>query len=184
MVKLKANKVLKIRGGGELPFAKPITEEKCPAGEHAERIYFPEIAPEEAHPLRRVEKMKEAGNEPFEVAAVEHNIKAGHITHGRQISRGVTPREKAAGMKGDTHHVRAVCIKCGASRELDHASSKTSSTECKNQDSSYGSDQMVNNKTLLERGFNVSYKVPDAKRGDRRLDVLKDAGFEIVFVKF
>ncbi|MCP3145376.1 hypothetical protein [Pyxidicoccus xibeiensis] len=184
MAKLKAGKVLKIQGGGDLPFASPVAEEKCPPGEHAERIYFPEVAPDEAHPLRRVEKMKEAGNDPFEVAAVEHNIAAGHITHGRQISRGVTPREKAAKMKGDSHYVRAVCIKCGASRELDHASARNNSTECKNQDSPYGSDQMLNNKALLERGFKVSYKVPDSKRNDRKLETLRDAGFEIVFVGF
>lgn len=183
MPRLKGKKVLKIQGGGELPFARPSVEERCSPGEHTERIYFPEVDPSEAHPLKRLEKLKQAGNDAFEIAAVEHNIHAGHITHGRQISRGATPEELVAGLSGDHQHIRAVCIKCGASREIDHASGSRAVTECKNQEGKYGSPQMKNNKALVERSFKVSYKVPDSKRHDRKLDGLREAGFEVILVK-
>jgi hypothetical protein len=184
MGRFRGRKVLMIQGGGELPFARPLVENPCPAGEHAERIYFPDVDPVEASPLKRIEKMKEAGNDPFEIAAVEHNVRAGHITHGRQISRDATDEELDAGLPGDHQHVRAVCIKCGKSRELDHAASKREVTECKNQERSYSSEQLMNNRSLAERGYKVSYKVPAARRTDRKVDMLKDTGFDVVFVAF
>jgi hypothetical protein len=184
MVRIKGRKVLKIQGGGELPFAQPMVENPCPPGEHAERIYFPEVDPSEVSPLKRIEKMKEAGNDAFEIAAAEHNVRMGHITHGRQISRDATPEELDAGLTGDHQHVRAVCTRCGKSRELDHAMSKKEVTECKNQERTYGSEQLMNNRVLLERGIKVSYKVPAARRTDRKLDKLRDTGFDVVLVKF
>lgn len=184
MSRFKGRRVLMIQGGGELPFAKPLVENSCPPGKHAERIYFPEVDPEEANPLRRIEKMKESGKDPFEIAAAEHNVRMGHITHGRQISRDATAEEMAAGLPGDHQHVRAVCMKCGKSRELDHAASKREVTECKNQERSYGSEQLMNNRVLAERGCKVSYKVPATKRTDRKVTTLKDAGFDVVFVAF
>ena len=185
MGRFKGRKVLMIQGGGELPFAQPMVENPCPPGEHAERIYFPEVDPAEANPLKRIEKMKEAANEAFEVAAAEHNVRMGHITHGRQISRGVTPDEELMGAKGDHQHIKAVCIKCGQLRELDHAADKRMITECKNQEQPYGgTTQFRNNQALVERGYRVSYKVPEFQRGDRRLESLSDAGFEVVFVRF
>jgi hypothetical protein len=174
-----------IQGRGTLPFAKPMVEEPCPPGEHVERLYFPEIDPAEANPFRRVEKMKEAGADPFEVAAVEHNIKLGHITHGRQISRGATLAELNAGLPGNHQHIKAVCVKCGQFREVDHASDRKSSVECKNQTSQYGqSDQFKNNKILLERGYDVAYKVPASKQRDKKINALRDAGFDVIFVRF
>ncbi|WP_164010869.1 hypothetical protein [Pyxidicoccus trucidator] len=185
MARFKGRQVLKIHGGGELPFARPMVENPCPPGEHAERIYFPDVDPAEASPLNRIEKMREAGNDPFEIAAAEYNVRLGHITHGRQISRGATPDEESAGAKGDHQHIKAVCIKCGQLRELDHAPDKRVITECKNQGGSYGgSTQFRNNQGLAQRGFRVSYKVPESQRGDRRLESLQDAGFEVIFVRF
>jgi len=102
----------------------------------------------------------------------------------RQISRAATTEELDAGLSGDHQHIRAVCIKCGASREIDHASGSRAVTECKNQEGKYGSPQMKNNKALVERNYKVSYKVPDSKRHDRKLDGLRDAGFEVILVKF
>jgi hypothetical protein len=186
MPKFKSGKKLQlIQGGGPLPFARPMVEEPCSPGEHVERLYFPEVDPAEANPLKRVKKMKEAGADPFEVAAVEHNINSGHITHGRQISRGATPAELDAGSPGNHQHVKAVCIKCGQFREIDHASGNKSSVECKNQTKQYGqTDQFKNNKVLLERGYHVSYKVPASKQGDKKINTLEDAGFDVVFVNF
>ncbi|WP_163993610.1 hypothetical protein [Pyxidicoccus caerfyrddinensis] len=184
MGRFKGRKVLMIQGGGEVPFARPMVENPCPPGEHSERIYFPEVDPAEASPLKRIEKMKEAGKDEFEIAAAEHNVRMGHITHGRQISRDATDEEMAAGLPGDHQHVRAVCIKCGKSRELDHAASKRDVTECKNQERSYGSEQLMNNRVLAERGYKVSYKVPAARRTDRKVGKLTETGFDVVFVAF
>ncbi|MBZ4421602.1 hypothetical protein [Myxococcus sp. RHSTA-1-4] len=185
MVRFKGKRVLMIQGGCELPFARPMVEDPCPPGEHAERIYFPEVDPAEANPLRRIAKMRDAENDAFEIAAAEYNVKRGHITHGRQISRAATSAELAAGLNGGHQHVKAVCIRCGQSREIDHAADKRTTVECKNQMSPYGgSDQLKNNKTMLERGMRVSYKLPAGQRGDRRLQTLTDAGFELIFIKF
>lgn len=185
MARFKGRKVLRIQGGGELPFARPLVEDPCPPGEHAERIYFPEVDSTEASPLQRIEKMKEAGNDAFEVAAAEHNVRMGHITHGRQISRSATPDEEMAGAKGDHQHIKAVCIRCGQLRELDHAPDKRTITECKNQEKSYGgSPQFRNNEALAKSGCRVSYKVPESQRRDRRLESLSNAGFDVVFVRF
>ena len=184
MARFKGRRVLKIQGGGELPFARPMVENPCPPGEHAERIYFPEVDPTEANPLKRIEKMREAGNDAFEIAAAEHNVRIGHVTHGRQISRDATQAELEAGLAGDHQHVRAVCIRCGKSREIDHAASKREVTECKNQERSYSSEQLMNNQVLMERGVKVAYKVPAARRADRKVDKLRGTGFDVVFVKF
>jgi hypothetical protein len=166
-----------------IPFAKPEPENACPPGEHVERVYFPEVPPGEESPAKRLAKLKEAGNDPFEVAAVAHNINAGHITHGRQISRGATESELDAGLKGDFQHVKAVCVKCGQFRELDHASSKDNVTECKNQRTPFsGTPQFMNNRTMVERGKRVSYKVPASQKRDKRMDTLREAGFEVIFV--
>jgi hypothetical protein len=183
MLKIKGSEVQLVQGGGEIPFAKQVPENPCPEGEHAERIYFPEVPPGEESPAKRLAKLKEAGNDPFEAAAVEHNIRAGHITHGRQISRGATKAEKKAGKKGDFQNIKAVCVKCGKFRELDHAANKYDVTECKNQEEPFGgTDQFKNNRTLAERGKRVSYKVPASQKRDKRMDTLRHAGFEVIFV--
>lgn len=183
MPRFKASAIQKVQGGGELPFAKQEPEDPCPAGEHVERIYFPDVPPDEERLTSRLNKMKEAGNDPFEIAAVEHNIKAGHITNGRQISRAATREERNAGLKGNHQHVKAVCVKCGQFREIDHASSKNRVTECKNQEAPFGgTEQFRNNRTLVERGKDISYKVPASQRGDKRLETLRAAGFKLIFV--
>jgi hypothetical protein len=164
-----------------------MVDEPCPPGEHVERVYFPEVPKDEEAPLQRVAKMKEAvGQDPFEIAAVEHNIKKGHITQGRQISRNATQAEKDAGFPGNHQHIKAVCVKCGQFREIDHASNKKSLVEAKNQDEAYGgTDQFKNNATMLERGGTVSYKLPDYKKKDKkRNETLEKAGFDVVFVAF
>ncbi|MFL5350011.1 MAG: hypothetical protein ACJ8AT_34980 [Hyalangium sp.] len=186
MVKIKSGKkIQKIQGGGSLPFSKPLADPACPDGEHVERIYFPEVDPAEATPLKRIEKLKEAGADPFEIAAAAHNVQEGHITHGRQISRGATQAELSADLPGNHQHIKAVCVKCGQFRELDHASSKTSPVECKDQKGSYGGTaQFKNNKTLAERGYKVSYKVPANKKFDEKLTLLKNAGFDVIPVPF
>jgi hypothetical protein len=184
MVKIKSGaKIQKIQGGGSLPFAKPVADPSCPDGEHVERIYFPEIDRAEKNPWKRIEKMKEAGADSFEIFATEHNVKEGHITNGRQISRGATQAELDAGLPGNHQHIKAVCIKCGQFREIDHASNRKAPVECKNQKSSYGGTaQFKNNMAMVEQGYKVSYKIPANKRLDEKVNALKNAGFDVVFV--
>ena len=110
----------------------PGGEDVCGAGNHSEVIEYPEVPKSEWHPNKRLAKAREAATTPedlFEIAAAEHNVRAGTITHGRQISRKLTPAEQEAGEDPDSQAIWAICSVCGYRREVDHAASRTDTSE-------------------------------------------------------
>ena len=159
--------------------------EPCGAGNHVERIRYPDVPMSEQSPANRIKKMEEAGADPFEIAAAKHDVESGDITNGRQLSRDATDEEKAAGKKGDDQHVKFECMICGQTREVDQAPDKNSTVEAKDQEGSFaGTDQYRNNVNVATMGGRkVAYKIPESQLRERRVDTLRDT-FEVIGVPF
>jgi hypothetical protein len=162
----------------------PSSEDVCGAGKHVEDIHYPKVPKSEWHPSKRIAVMKKVAataEDHFEIAAAEHNIKNKSIQRGEQISRKLTPEEKAAGYHADDQKVMAVCRKCGFRREIDHAPSPKSSVEAKSTaDAVKGGDQKNNNQALVNRGFSVAYKSPPLD--PQKAADLRSRGFELITI--
>jgi hypothetical protein len=160
----------------------PANEDICGAGKHSESIEYPEVPKKEWHPKKRVEAMRAAAKNAedlFEVAAAEHNIADGSITHGRQLSRGPTPEEKAADADPDDQKVWAICSTCGYRREIDQAPDKNNTVEVKSSsDAITGSDQKTNNLARVRQGKGVTYKAPPL--GRQKAAALVSEGFKFI----
>lgn len=162
----------------------PGNEDTCGAGNHSESIQYPTVPKKEWHPSKRVEAMRSAARTPedlFEIAAAEHNIADGSITHGNQLSRNLTPQEKAAGVDPDDQKVWAVCKVCGYRREIDQAPDKNNTVEAKSTSNALkSSDQKTNNAARVANGKGVTYKAPPI--GSQQLQKLLDAGFKFISI--
>lgn len=171
--------------GGVLQEAKeknPANEDFCGAGNHSEQVDYPDIPKKEWHPKKRLEAMRANATTPedlFEVKAAEHNIEAEHITHGKQLSRKISPEEKAAGSHEDDQKIWAVCTICGYRREVDQAPDRNSTVEAKStSDAVKSSKQKQNNAVLVSKGKSVTYKVPPLD--DQKAEALIEAGFKYI----
>lgn len=141
-------------------------ENDCGDGNHSEVIEYCEVPSGEEDPGQRVEKMKEAGTNDHEIASALHDISAGHITHGRQLSRNLTPEEKTAKGQGagDEQKTGLRCTVCGKWREIDQAHSDTSTVEAKKLKNGWGEEsQKANNVKFAADGNHVTYKLPEGK---------------------
>src|SRR5690606_29789059 len=133
----------------------------CSDGAHDEVILHPDVPADESNPKSRVEAMRRAGTNQHEIRSALHNIADGSITHGRQISRDLTPEEKAAGKNGDAQKIFAVCKKCHFRRELEQAPDDRSTVEAKDLNVGWGtSGQKANNLAFARNGGRVTYKLP------------------------
>ena len=159
--------------------ANPENEDICGAGKHVERIQYPEVPKSEWHPQKRVDVLRSLAvtdGDMFEVAAAQHNVDDGSITHGSQLSRPLTPEEEAAGENGDSQKVFAICNVCGHRREIDHAPNKNSVVEAKSSDQAVRAGrQRANNSALVGRGLSVTYKTPPLSYA--KYSALLDQGF-------
>ena len=138
----------------------------CGDGKHSEKMGYAEVPPDEVDPQARVAKMIEAGTDPHEVAAALHDIGAGHITEGKQLSRGLTPAEKAAKGQGhgDEQKTGLRCTVCGKWREVDQAHNDKSTVEAKDTAKGWGEEsQKANNVKFAADGGHVTYKLPEGK---------------------
>jgi hypothetical protein len=171
--------------GGELQAAvkaNPDNEDVCGPGNHIERIYYPEVPKSEWSPRARLEAMRANARTPgdlFEVAAAEHNIEAGHITRGEQLSRNMSDEERDRGASEDDQKIWAICLVCHHRREIDQATDRDSTVEVKStSDAIEAGKQKQNNRALVERGKSVTYKAPPLARN--KLDALKADGFKYI----
>lgn len=161
----------------------PERKDICGAGNHKERIAYPE--PPERDLRKRLETMRKLADtegKRFEVAAAEHDIREGDITHPRQLSRDLTPEEREAGFHSDNQKIWAVCDVCGYRRELDQAPQKPKRVvEAKSSiDATKDKKQKDNNRALAGRGVESIYKIP-AGATPKELEGLTD--FTIVPIK-
>lgn len=160
----------------------PNNVDRCGPGNHDEVVEFPEVPADEADPQKRVDAMRAAASrhgDDFEALAAEHNIASGSITHGRQISRGITPEERAAGMTKEEQAIWAICTTCGFRREIDHAGNENSVVEVKSSSKAIkGGTQMTNNAALARNGKTVTYKSPPLGRQKR--EWLVSQGFNLI----
>lgn len=138
----------------------------CGDGNHSEVMEYCEVPPDETDPRARVAKMQEAGTNQHEISAALHDIQAGHITHGRQLSRNLTPAEKAAKGQGhgDEQKTGLRCVVCKKWREVDQAHGDKSSVEAKDTAKGWGDEsQKANNVKFAADGNQVTYKLPEGK---------------------
>ena len=164
--------------------SNPAGDDACGAGNHAEKIYYPDVPKSEWDPKKRVAKLKElAKNDQdlFEAKAAEHNVNAGTIDHGRQISRNISDEERDSGADADSQKVWAICQVCGYRREIDHSANKNSSVEAKSsEDAMKGSKQKVNNEKRVKQGNSVTYKSPPLP--NKRYKDYIDRGFNVIIL--
>lgn len=172
---------------GLLQWAKaenPANSDICGAGNHSESIQQPDVPKSEWHPNKRIEAMRRAAKTPedlYEAAAAQHNADRGHITHGRQISRGPTPEEEAAGVDPDDQKCWAVCKVCGYRREVDQAIDRNETCEVKSSaDAVTNGKQKTNNLARVNSGKTVSYKSPELPQ--QKLDDWAADGFTMITV--
>lgn len=146
-------------GKSSTPKQKP-----CKPGNHSEVIEYPEVPEQEQDPMVRVDAMRRAGTNQHEIDSAIHNINDGSITHGSQLSRGVTLDEKNAGKNGDEQKIFAVCIICHEKREVDQSPDEKSTVEAKDVQKGWGDGgQKANNIQFAKENGNVTYKIPQAK---------------------
>ena len=148
--------------------------ENCGAGKHNEKVYFPDPPPDETSVRGRLAKMQQmAGDDRqdnYEIAAAQFNHQAGHLDHGKQISRKLTPEERAAGHHARSQEVTAICRVCGNMREIEHASKDGKDVyEAKyHQRAIQGGDQRRNNAAFAAKpGRSSTYKAPRAGEATR-----------------
>jgi hypothetical protein len=154
------------------PRTDPEAETLCEPGTHSERLYYPEVPPDEWHPKKRIEKMREAGADRFEIEAAEYDYAEGDITHGKQLSRGLTPQEEG---HGQSQMILAVCTVCRQKREIDQAPSPDRLVEAKDQEARFGgTNQIRNNRRMAEQNRDVTYKIPESQLHQRRTDTLRE----------
>jgi len=156
----------------------------CAVGEHVEIIEYPEVPPGEEKPEERLKAMKRAGATENELAAARHNIDNGSITHGKQLSRKLTPEEEKARKNGDDQKIIVVCVICqksgttkGKGREIDQAPDKNTPVEAKKM-KSWGKkekDQARNNAQFSKQsGKKAVYKIPSNQvSGQRGREIAK-----------
>ena len=172
--------------GGLLQAAKaknPANLDTCGAGKHTEQIDRPKVPPGEETPAGRVAAMKSVASTPgdaFEIAAAEHNIADGSITGGDQLSRSITPAEKAAGAHEDDQKIWAVCTVCGYRREVDQSPNDKSTVESKSSAKSAkeNNNQKTNNKAMVAAGGTVTYKAPPLHPDT--VEALENNGFKYI----
>ena len=153
----------------------------CDPGQHSERIIRPQVPLDEEDPNRRADKMEQIANETgdpgdmFEVAAARHNINEGTITHGNQLSRKRTESEAEDGVNGDEQKIWAVCVICGAQREIDQTPTG-GVAEAKDRARNAGqADQFSNNARLSRDGQRITYKLPHNQAVGGRARAIADA---------
>jgi hypothetical protein len=155
----------------------PSNADECGPGKHVEKIYFPDVPQDEVSVRNRIAKLRElAENDQdlYEVTAAEHNHRAKTLQHGQQISRDLTPEERAAGHHPDSQKVLAVCKVCGYRREIDHAGRDGKHiVEAKYAGGAIASGvQRKNNASFAAKpGHGVTYKAPGA--GSSTIDALR-----------
>jgi hypothetical protein len=163
----------------------PANEDVCGPGKHKESVQYPVVPKDEWHPRKRLEVMKRLAATPeelFEVAAAEHNINHGSITHGSQLSRNITPEEQKAKTDPDDQKIWAICKACGYRREIDQAPDKNSTVEAKStNDAVKASKQKANNRALVNQGKSVTYKAPPLS--PQKVEALLAEGFTYIPIK-
>jgi len=163
----------------------PDNDDVCGAGKHTERIYHPKVPKDEWAPKQRLKVMRSLADtkgELFECAAAQRDIDDGDITHGSQLSRKLTDKERDIGCHEDDQKVMAVCTKCGYRRELDQAPDRRHSVEAKSSGDAIGAGvQKVNNRARLTAGNKVTYKSP--LRGGQKLKKLLEDGFNHIGIE-
>lgn len=177
--------------GGLLQDAKeknPANEDTCGAGNHTEELHRPDVPPEEHDPNARA-RWKEAfdndtDGDVFEARATRYNIAKGHITDGNQISRNISPSEKAAGAHEDDQKLWLVCTVCGYRREVDEAPADDHTVESKSsEDALGGSDQKTNNRARVAAGNTVTYKSPPIENYGTYSEGLINQGFKSIQIR-
>jgi hypothetical protein len=172
-------------------------DETCGPGNHKEKISYPSVPDDEQSPQGRIARMRETPNaNAFEIAAAEHDVRAGDITHGEQLSRDRTQEEIDQEVNGHAQHILAICQVCRHAREIDQAPDKNNTVEAKNIGSSpAGSNQFLNNEKFIEGGGkSVNYKLPrstvgqqaaEAARGQQTwVQTIENTGFGVIPVRF
>jgi len=161
----------------------PGNEDVCGAGNHSEKVHYPDVPKNEWNPKRRLEVIKSQirhDGDVFECRAAEHNINDGSITHGKQLSRRITPDEKSADAHEDDQKIWMVCATCGYRREVDQAPDKNHTVEAKSTTEALkGSIQKTNNATLVRAGRKVTYKSPPIAKYDQYQSLI-EKGFEVI----
>lgn len=162
----------------------PTGDDVCGPGKHSEKIYYPDVPKSEWDPKKRVAKLKELAKnseDMFEANAAEHNVNAGSINHGSQISRNISDEERESGVDADSQKIWAICQVCGYRREIDHSADKNSSVEAKSsEDAMKGSKQKANNEARVNDGKSVTYKSPPLN--NRRYRDFIDRGFDVIII--
>ncbi|MEM9460055.1 MAG: PAAR-like domain-containing protein [Myxococcota bacterium] len=141
-------------------------ENDCGDGNHSEVMEYCEIPPEEEDPNARVAAMRRAGTDPHEIKAALHDIDKGHITSGRQLSRDLTPEEKAEKGEGagDEQKNGLRCTICGKWREVDQVHDDNHTVEAKDLKKGWGKEsQKANNVKFAADGNTVTYKLKETK---------------------
>lgn len=147
----------------------------CGDGKHVERITFPEVPETEQTIDARLGQMSTADKGArFEILAARHNQIQGHLTSGKQISRGRTDQERQAGKKGDWQQIKLKCENCGRVREVDHAyieNGKVVIVEAKDKKSFSSKDngKALDNAVFAQSSDSlVCYKIPEGRDLRRR----------------
>jgi hypothetical protein len=172
--------------GGLLQAAKaknPARLDICGPGKHTEEIDRPKVPPGEETPAGRVAAMKSVASTPgdaFEIAAAEHNIADKSITSGDQLSRDISPAEKAAGADDGDQAIWAVCTVCGYRREVDQSPNDKSTVESKSSAKAVKKNvaQKANNKAMVAAGGTVTYKAPPLHPDT--VEALENNGFKYI----
>lgn len=175
----------------------------CGPGKHQAIIVHPDVPEEEKTVEGRLAKMKQilkemkdnattnkqrktASDFEHEIAAAEFNVLKGHISSGDEMSRPRDEEETKSKAPSDFQTIRAICVKCGHDREIDHAttegdhtSRRFSTGEAKNKPSPKPStgkqneadiNQIKNNAKLAADGHRVTYKVTDKLSNDKYME--------------
>ena len=160
----------------------PDNEDHCGAGNHSEEVQRPKVPPNEADPQKRIDKiaaMATTTGDAFEAKAAQYNLDKGHLTHGSQMSREITPEEKAAGLHPDDQKVWMICTVCKHRREADEAPDDDSTVEAKSTaEAVTGGKQKANNAKRIADGNQVTYKSPPVNYD--KYKEWTEAGFKMV----
>lgn len=162
----------------------PGNADECGPGNHVEKVYFPDVPKDEVSVPNRIAKLREMAQDNqqrYEAVAAAHNHAAGTLDHGKQISREITPEERAAGHHPDSQKVLAVCKVCGYRREIDHAEKdgkKTVEAKYSGGAISAGSQRKNNATFAAKPGHGVTYKAPTI--GGSTIGALKRLGMGVI----
>ncbi|KAI1183987.1 hypothetical protein F5B17DRAFT_102311 [Nemania serpens] len=140
----------------------------------ARTIVYPTVPGDEEDPFGRINTMIKIFNESlptdrhggsidtgllFEIGAAKKLVRAGKISHGREISRGLTQEEVRLGLNGTSQMIKEL-MPNNTYRELDIVYGGKHIVEAKNRKTTSSSQMQKNLRLAIALGGTVSYALP------------------------